>query len=433
MKAMRDILLDLRSDHLSGHCGGRVAVCSARLEVLEAAVESARHRDDYLLIEATANQVNQFGGYSGMTPAAFASHLAHVALTMGFPLDRIVLGADHLGPYVWRNEPAESAMRKALELVQQCVRAGFRKIHIDTGFGCADDPQPGLLAETAAERAVALCRAAEGAAEHPPGNDSLPHYVIGAEVPPPGGALEDPVALEATSVDKLQEVLHLYETRFRSARLESAWDRVIAVVVQPGVEFGDYRVARYCSRRAHALSLFHDRLPGRMTFEVHSTDYQPFDSLARMVADHFILLKTGPCLTDSFRKAVFGLARIESEQLGRRRGLRLSNIREVLETVMLENRAYWQSHYRGNDEELRFLRSHSKRDRIRYYWNHPAVASAMQLLMANLKPCLSPAWVEAYLPEASAAGPADSSLLDPALLIRRCIQQALDPYFKACA
>jgi len=429
---MKDTLLDLKSDHLAGRCGGRVAVCSVRFEVLEAALESARYRNDPLLIEATANQVNQFGGYSGMTPGAFAEHIGRLAARMEFPLGRVVLGADHLGPYVWRNEPAESAMRKALELVQQCVRAGFSKIHIDTGVACADDRQPELPAETAAERAVALCRAAECAADCRPGQDSRPFYVIGAEVPPPGGALEDPATLEVTAVDKLQEVLHLYEARFRSAHLESAWDRVLAVVVQPGVEFGDYLVARYCSQRARALSLFHARLPGRMTYEVHSADYQPSDLLVRMVSDHFVLLKVGPCLTDSFREAVFGLARIESEQLGRRRGVRLSNIREVLETVMLENRTYWQSHYRGSDDELRFLRSHSKRDRIRYYWNHPAVDSALQLLLANLKTGWSPAWVEAHMPEVPTAMATQPSMTDPARLIRRRIQLALDPYLEAC-
>ncbi len=367
-----------------------------------------------------------------MTPAAFAAHIDRLAFVMGFPRSRIWLGADHLGPYAWRNEPSETAMGRALELIQQCVCAGFHKIHIDTGFGCVDDPRPDLPPETAAERAVALCKAAESAAERMPGNGPRPLYVIGVEVPPPGGALEDPEALEVTPVKKLEEVLHLFQARFRTARLESAWDRVMAVVVQPGVEFGDWVVARYCSRKAHALSLFHGQLPGCMTYEVHSTDYQPAGSLARMVADHFILLKVGPCLTDAFREAVFGLARIESEQLGRRRGAQLSNIRAVLETVMRQDPVHWQSHYHGSGERLRLLRSHSKRDRLRYYWSHPAVASALRLLTANLKTSLSPAWVEAHLPEVYAAMPADPFPVDPTLLIRRRVQLSLNPYFEAC-
>jgi D-tagatose-1,6-bisphosphate aldolase subunit GatZ/KbaZ len=430
---MKDILFDLRSDHLAGRRNGRVAICSIRREVLAAAIESARSCNDHLLVEATANQINQFGGYSGMTPAAFAAYMGQLAASMGFPRSRVLLGADHLGPYVWRNEPAERAMNKALELVRQCVYAGFVKIHLDTGFGCIDDPQPELPPETAAERAVALCRAAETAAEHIPGNDSRPYYVIGIEVPPPGGALEASGSPDVTSIEKLQDILQLYEARFRAARLDSAWNRVMAVVVQPGIEFGDQLVAHYRSQCARALSLFHDRLPAHMIYEVHSTDYQTPENLARMVADHFILLKVGPCLTNSFREAVFELARIESERLGRRRSVKLSSIREVLETVMLENPSDWQSHYRGSEERLRFLRSHSKRDRIRYYWSHPAVAGALQLLMANLKSHWSPAWIEADRSGASSPLPSDQPPNDPAALIRQRIQSTLDPYLKACA
>lgn len=431
--AMKDVLHNLRADHLAGRRAGMAAICSTRREVLEAAMELAASREDPLLVEATANQVNQFGGYTGMTPAAFAAHIDRLAIAATLPRSRIFLGADHLGPYIWRNEPAAAAMQKALELVDQCVCAGFRKIHLDTGVGCADDLQPDLPPETIAERAVALCRAAESAADRLSGNIYRPLYVIGAEVPPPGGALEDSEALEVTSVEKLREMLHLCEARFRSARLESAWNRVMAIVVQPGVEFGDRAVARYCGRKAQALSLFHGQLPGIMTYEVHSTDYQPPDSLSRLVVDHFVLLKAGPCLTDAFRQAVFGLARIESERLGRIRGMQPSNLREMLEAVMLKNPLHWQSHYRGSDDNQRFLRAHSRRDRIRYYWGHPAVETALRLLIANLKARLSPEDVETCLPDVYAAMPADRFPLDPASLIRCRIKLALGPYFEACA
>jgi D-tagatose-1,6-bisphosphate aldolase subunit GatZ/KbaZ len=429
---MKDILNDLRSDHLAGRRRGMVSICSTRGEVLQAAMELAKSRGDSILIETTANQVNQFGGYTGMTPAAFAAHMDHLAFTLDYPRARIFLGADHLGPYTWRNEPAERAMQNALDLVVQCVGAGFRKIHLDTGFGCGDDPQPELPFQIAADRAVVLCRAAESASDRLPRSYPRPLYVIGAEVPPPGGALEDPAALEVTPADRLKEVLSVYQTRFKSARLESAWERVMAVVVQPGVEFGDWMVARYNSQKARDLSLFHRRLPGVMTYEVHSTDYQPADSLTEMVADHFILLKVGPCLTDAFREAVFGLARIESERLARRRAMRPSNIRTVLENVMLQKPVYWQSHYHGSHEQIRVLRSHSKRDRIRYYWNHPDVASALNQLVSNLNPRLVSDEVAAHLPDAYATLAADPCPLEPVALIRRRIQLAVSPYFEAC-
>ena len=55
-----------RGEHL-----GITSVCSAHPVVIEAALQLAKRHDKPVLIEATCNQVNQDGGYTGMTPAAF--------------------------------------------------------------------------------------------------------------------------------------------------------------------------------------------------------------------------------------------------------------------------------------------------------------------------------------------------------------------------
>jgi D-tagatose-1,6-bisphosphate aldolase subunit GatZ/KbaZ len=430
---MKDVLHDLRSDHLAGRRGGMFSVCSALREVLAAAMDMGASEDRDLLVEATANQVNQFGGYTGLSPAGFAAGLRHLAEETGFPTERLVLGADHLGPYVWRSEPAEEAMDKACELARQCAAAGFRKIHLDTGFGCIDDPSPTLPPEQAADRAARLCLAAESAADLAPVRFPRPYYIIGAEVPQPGGNLDETGEVSVTPAAEVAEIIRAAQAHFRAAGLEAAWERVMGVVVQPGVEFGDTRIAPYRPEKAQALSRFHDQLPGIMTYEIHSTDYQSEESLTRMVQDHFILLKVGPCLTNAFREAVFALARIETEWKGMRRGLRLSNIRETLEAAMLANPVHWRTHYRGGDAELRFLRSNSYRDRIRYYWGNQAVAAALERLMANLTPPIPAQMIERHLPDAYATADSGPCPADPAAIIRRCIQLSLAPYFRACA
>lgn len=184
---MKDILGELRSDHLAGRRRGLVSICSAHPDVLTVAMQaSLEGGPGALLVEVTANQVNQFGGYTGLTPDAFVSAVNRLAGATGFPVERLIVGADHLGPYVWRSEPAESALGRCEELVRRCIRAGFRKLHLDTGFGCADDPGPVVPLELAVERAVRLCRAAEAALAD---GQPRPYYVVGAEVPPPGEAL----------------------------------------------------------------------------------------------------------------------------------------------------------------------------------------------------------------------------------------------------
>src|SRR4029077_18430302 len=145
---------------------GIYSVCSANRFVLEASMLQAKEDGTAVCIESTSNQVNQFGGYIGKTPAEFVRFVKNVATDMEFPADRIILGGDHLGPLVWQNETSISAMSKARELVHQSVLSGYTKIHLDTTMRCADDPgdpKDALSEEIITERAVDLCQVAEAA------------------------------------------------------------------------------------------------------------------------------------------------------------------------------------------------------------------------------------------------------------------------------
>ena len=121
---------------------GIYSLCSAHPTVIDCALKEARAAGAPLLIEATSNQVNQFGGYTGMTPDDFRGFVQGIARRVDFPAERLWLGGDHLGPNAWRKEPAETAMEKSEVLIRQYVTAGFRKIHLDCSMACADDPEP---------------------------------------------------------------------------------------------------------------------------------------------------------------------------------------------------------------------------------------------------------------------------------------------------
>src|SRR4029434_5585524 len=58
---------------------GIPSVCSAHPMVLEASLRATLPTQLPLLIEATCNQVNQDGGYTGMTPKDFRSFVEQVA------------------------------------------------------------------------------------------------------------------------------------------------------------------------------------------------------------------------------------------------------------------------------------------------------------------------------------------------------------------
>ncbi len=184
------LLLEIVESNRAGHRVGLPSVCSADRFVLEAALRQGVRDQTVVLVESTCNQVNQFGGYTGMRPADFRALVTEVAAQQGYPPASLILGGDHLGPFPWRHEPAAQAMAKARELVRAYVLAGYTKIHLDCSMRLADDPGAAhdpLSDETATARTAELAGVAEAAWGGLPAGQPAPFYVIGTEVPTPGG------------------------------------------------------------------------------------------------------------------------------------------------------------------------------------------------------------------------------------------------------
>src|SRR5262249_8732052 len=321
-------LLDMVRAQKGGEARGIYSICSANRYVLEAGLLEAKADGSGVLIESTSNQGNPLGGYTGPTPAPFVTFLRGPAGGGGLPTDRLMLGGDHLGPFPHASEPAASALDKSREMVRQYVRAGYGKIHLDTSMRCADDPTGALADATVVERAAELCAVAEAARKDAPPGTPAPLYVVGTEVPTPGGEQETQDSLAVTRVVDAARTLRLSREAFSKRGLEDAWERVIALVVQPGVEFGDEVVFDYDRARAAELKRFVEGEP-RIVFEAHSTDYQTEAGLRQLVEDHFAILKVGPGLTFAFREAVFAFTEIEREWLCGRKGVVLSDLRHV--------------------------------------------------------------------------------------------------------
>ncbi len=352
---------------------GITSVCSAHPIALEASMVEAASRGLPVLVEATCNQVNHQGGYTGLTPAAFRDFVYDIAEKVSFPRERILLGGDHLGPNPWRDLPVEEAMREAELMVRAYVEAGFEKIHLDTSMGCRNE-EDYVPPEVTAERAAGLAVVAEGAAAR---EGTTLRYVIGTEVPAPGGAREEISELTPTTPEALRATLAAHQRAFAKANVEAAYKQVIAVVAQPGVEFDDQKVVVYRPEAATDLSASLATFPG-LVFEAHSTDYQPNDALAQLVRDGFGVLKVGPALTFALRQALYGLDRIAAELDGT---WFEHSLRAEMERQMLADPRHWQSHYRGDADRQRWLRHFSLSDRVRYYWRYPGPEAAVGRLM----------------------------------------------------
>ena len=276
MKRRENRLLKMFSNGYGGEVSGIYSVCSANKFVIEAAMLQAKIDGTPLLLEATSNQVNQFGGYTGMTPDQFVIYVRNIAKQVDFPFEKVILGGDHLGPYTWRSEEAKDALEKAQELVRKYVSAGFTKIHLDPSMRCADDhgdETSPLDKSLVAERTASLCFEAELIVKEKSNGSIEPVYVIGSEVPRPGGAPEKRDEPKVTSVKDVQTTLEITEQAFLSRGLESAWERVIAVVVQPGVEFSSASVTDYRPQKTRFLSQCIENYDP-IIFETHSTDFQ---------------------------------------------------------------------------------------------------------------------------------------------------------------
>ncbi|WP_412065817.1 D-tagatose-bisphosphate aldolase, class II, non-catalytic subunit [Rhizobium sp. SYY.PMSO] len=403
---------------------GITSVCSAHPLVIETALRRAASDETVALIEATCNQVNQDGSYTGMTPADFRRFVEDAATALGFPIDRIVLGGDHLGPNPWRKLPPEEAMAKAEAMIAAYVEAGFEKIHLDTSMGCAGEPAA-LADELTAERAAQLARMAEEAALRV--GRRPPVYIIGTEVPPPGGATHALDELDVTRPEATKKTLAVHRAAFAKAGVESALGRVIAIVVQPGVEFGNANVALYRPDRAGALIGALDEMPG-LLFEAHSTDYQPATALSALVDGGFAILKVGPGLTFALREALYGLDCIASVLAGEARA---DTLYATMETVMLENPGHWNSHYRGPPEEQRLQRHFSYSDRIRYYWPDERAAATVETLLARFEGDIPETLISQYLGRVYPAVVAKKVLPRARDLCIAAIDAALEPYFAA--
>ncbi len=361
---------------------GIFSVCTANPLALRAAMLHAKRHNYYIAIEATANQVNQFGGYTGMSPNDYVSMIEAIRKQVGLRKEQVVLGGDHLGPLTWQNLHEKEAMEHSKALVSAFTLAGFTKIHLDTSMRVADDDQTAPLdVRVCAKRGAVLANCVKTSyealcKENP---DAIrPVLVIGSEVPIPGGSQEHEDSISPTAPGEFQRQFRIFKEEFEKAH--APFEDVVAFVVQPGVEFGDDFVFQYDSENAANLCRALKEA-GPLVFEGHSTDYQDTQRLTNMVRDGIRILKVGPALTFALREVLFLLEECEAILVNdptRRSGIKAAILKE-----MDADDKYWKKYYQGTEEEVAFKKLYSYSDRCRYYLPASSVTSAIDRLLEN--------------------------------------------------
>ncbi|ARU02463.1 class II D-tagatose-bisphosphate aldolase non-catalytic subunit [Yoonia vestfoldensis] len=404
---MTEVLRNIIRRNRNGERVAIVSVCSAHPDVLRASLAMAERLDRHIVIEATSNQVNQYGGYTGMVPADYIGFINTIADEAGVTRERIVFGGDHLGPQAWRALDGASAMAKAEAMIRDYVTAGFGKIHLDCSEGCAGEaPQlgDGLTAERSAQLAQICCET---------GDDLL--FVVGTEVPPPGGArVDEDNDTPPTSPSAARDTLAAHDAAFGNMS-----DLIGGLVAQPGVEFSSTTVHPLPMERDPHLREALVNHP-HVCLEAHSTDYQNPAVYPRLADLGFAFQKVGPALTFAYREALYALDRLRPSK---------GALQATMEAVMLANPSMWQGHYSGDEAALSAQRHFGLSDRIRYYWPTAKAQTAVRGLLTEL---------DTSIPDTRLLTVFDQSILDRAeglqgaqaqRLIHAQIECALAPYF----
>ena len=417
-------LQQLIQSNLAGNAASSTpSICSAHPDVLAASCLLAQEYDRDIIIEATSNQVNQFGGYTGMLPADFIAAVQKIAADVGYPAQRIIFGGDHLGPQVWRKGPADIAMQHAKDMMAGYVKAGFTKIHLDCSEGCAGESAQ-VSDAVSAERAAELAMVCVENAPDP----AVLSFVIGTEVPPPGGARpEDEHGVQPTLASAAITTLDVHKAAFDATGDRSLWQRVIAQVVQPGVEFAPDDIDHLDINSPDPLSKILPDYPG-ICFEAHSTDYQYPTVFIELGRRHFAILKVGPALTYAYREAIYALSSLDQWLNG------TTHLSELMEAKMRASPQYWQGHYQSEDNsKLRNLLHFSYADRIRYYWAEPDIVAVVNALLDRLNLVRPDRFLlQAFVPATTlerADRLVEQGIVWYQAVIYAQIQQALAPYF----
>ena len=417
---MNQILIDLATLRDTSSPLAMPSVCCSHPLILQAALRYGARKSIPMLIEATCNQVNHEGGYTGMQPHEFANQVMSITNEEGFDTQQLILGGDHLGPNPWRKQSAEHAMDQAERMVVAYAEAGFSKFHLDASMRCADDPDV-LDEELIAQRAARLASAIEAVASQKGGTP--PIYIIGTEVPPPGGANHVLDSVQPTDAAAAINTIATHRKVFNDSGLSDAFSRVVALVVQPGVEFGDVNVYQYQPDKAKALAAVLQAEPS-VCFEAHSTDYQSSESLQQLARDGYRIQKVGPWLSFALREALYALDRIApflNEDYAE------NSLRDAMDTLMVQQPEHWQDHYAGSASELNLKRHYSYSDRIRYYWSAPQSEAAVAHLFACLgEQTIPETLISQFLPTSWRASM--TTPLNAKTLVLDRIEQALAHY-----
>ena len=335
--------------------------CSSNFDVLKSIMIFAKYQNFPVLIESTSNQVNQYGGYSGLKPFQFEKKIRRLAKFIKLNNKSLMIGGDHLGPLPWKDLDEATAMKNSKKLVKDCLKAKYKKIHIDTAIICRGEKK--------IDRHTVIQRCDEILSVFSKKDFDNVFLVIGTEVPFAGGG--HTIKSSPTTFESIKEEIDLYSTILKKKKK-------FALVIEPGIGFGNFSVIQAKLKNFGKRLIFSKK--NNFVYEAHSSDYQKISSLKKLVKNNFKFLKIGPELTYFYAKSIFKMEEFEKKIYKNN----FSNIKNIILKEMKNNNSYWIDYYKAKKKKLDNLKFNSYLDRLRYYWSSKNILNSKKKLFINI-------------------------------------------------
>ena len=337
--------------------------CTSNFEVLNSIMYFCHINKLPCLIECTSNQVNQFGGYTKITPKKFIKKISNIRKKIKFKKNKLFLGGDHLGPLPWKNLKTKIALKNSIKLIDSYLKQDFCKIHIDTSIKCKDEEK--INSNIIFDRTLKILK-----------NDKIKKgiknrfIVIGTEVPLSGSG--DNKRIIKTSNKQIEDEVLKFKKILKQIKSQS---KIFALVIEPGMKYMHSKITSPDFKNFLDKKKFSKK--NNFVFEAHSTDYQPLRILKKLTKNNFKFLKVGPELTYNYSRSLFFMQNLEEKFSFKKK----SDMKNIILTTMKKNKKYWKAYYLGGRSNLLL---NSKLDRMRYYLNLKPIVNSINILKENV-------------------------------------------------
>ncbi len=340
--------------------------CTSNIFVLKSLLHFCKYKNLPALIETTSNQVNQYGGYSGNKPKDFIKKINNLIKKIKFNKKNIFYGGDHLGPLPWMKSKSVTALAKSIKLIDLYLKNNYIKIHIDTSIKCNDDKF--LTTKEVFLRTKYILRKLKKK-----NNLKKIFLVFGTEVPLSGG--NDSKKIIPTALKQIKEEYLNFSALLKSENLPT--DN-FGLVIEPGMKFMDRSITKPYLNNFKQKKSFSKK--NKFIFEAHSSDYQNFSTLKKLVKNNFKILKVGPELTFNLFKSFLFMEQIEKKNCHSK-----SNFKKIILDTMFKNKDHWKNYFNHlSKKKLSNNITNSFFDRTRYYLDEKKVSNCITNLQLNI-------------------------------------------------